>query len=67
VSVGRSAKTYEELRTVIDEVRNAEREGVGELFRRAIFIKFPFFTDEEMAMIYAHPYPRRGAILRGNS
>ena len=54
-------ETYEELRTVIDEVRNAEREGVGELFRRAIFIKFPFFTDEEMAMIYAHPYPRRGA------
>jgi len=53
--------TYEELRTVIDEVRTAEREGVGEQFRTAIFIKFPFFTDEEMAAIYAHPYPRRGA------
>jgi hypothetical protein len=53
--------TYEELRTVIDEVRSAEREGVGEQFRTATFIKFPFFTDEEMAAIYAHPYPRRGA------
>jgi hypothetical protein len=53
--------SYEELRTVIDEVRRAESEATGELFRTAIFIKFPFFTDEEMAIIYAHPYPRRGA------
>jgi len=53
--------TYEELRTVIDEVRSAEREGIGDQFRTAIFIKYPFFTDEEMAAIYAHPYPRRGA------
>jgi len=53
--------TYEELRTVIDEVRCAEREGAGEQFRTAIFIKYPFFIDEEMAMIYAHLYPRRGA------
>jgi hypothetical protein len=53
--------TYEELRTVIDEVRSAERDASGEQYRRAIFIKFPFFTDKEMETIYSYPYPRRGA------
>jgi len=52
---------YDELRAVIDELRSAEREGHGDDYRLAIFIKFPFFTTEEMALIYAHPYPRRGA------
>jgi hypothetical protein len=52
---------YNELREVIDEVRSAECEGHGDDYRLAIFIKFPFFTTEEMALIYAHPYSRRGA------
>jgi hypothetical protein len=52
---------YDELREVIDEVRSAEREGHGDDYRLALFIKFPFFTTEEMALIYAHRYSRRGA------
>jgi hypothetical protein len=53
--------SYEELRTVIDEIRSEEREGAGDLLRTAVFIKYPFFTDDEMNLIYSYPYPRRGA------
>jgi hypothetical protein len=52
---------YDELRAVIDEVRSLEQQGTGEQYRLAVFIRFPFFTPEEQALIYAHPYPRRGA------
>jgi len=52
---------YEELRAVIDEIRNLEREGTGEPYRLAVFIRFPFFGEEERMLIYAQPYPRRGA------
>jgi len=44
---------------VIDEVRSAER-GTGDDYASRCFIRFPFFAEEEMALIHAHPYLSRG-------
>jgi hypothetical protein len=57
----KARQRYAELRAVIDEVRSAAADGLGEDFHRAVFIRFPFFTEDEMSLIFSLPYLRRGA------
>lgn len=57
----KARQRYKELRAVIDEIRTLAADGVGQDSQRAVFIRFPFFTEEEMTLIFSYPYPRRGA------
>ncbi len=57
---------YEELRAVIDELRGIaeELDFTDENYPRALLIPFPFFTEDELSLIFDLPYPRRGATAK---
>jgi len=59
-------RQYNELRAVIDELRAtaAEWDFTDENYPRALLIRFPFFTEEELSLIIDLPYPRRGATAK---
>ncbi len=59
-------RQYNELRAVIDELRAtaAEWDFTDENYPRALLIRFPFFTEEELSLIFDLPYPRRGATAK---
>ncbi len=59
-------RRYNELRELLDELRDAGNRG-GETdprYRLALLIRFPLLTEEEMELVFAHPYHRRGATAK---
>jgi len=54
---------YEELRSLIDELRTAAADGDSNdpNYRLALLIRFPLFSTHDIDMIFRLPYPRRGA------
>ncbi len=56
-------KRYNELQSLIDELRTAATEGdaTDPKYRVAFLIRFPLFSEQEIDVIFAFPYPRRGA------
>lgn len=59
----RLRKRYDELRALLDDLRDAAAMGDGAdpRYRLALLIRFPLLTEEEMEIAFAHPYGRRGA------
>ena len=54
-------KRYDELRALIDELRQATGDTEDETSVRALLILFPLLTEAELPLILSYPYPRQGA------
>lgn len=56
-------RRYQELRSLIDELRTAAAEGdtADPKCRLALLIRFPLFSEQEINLIFRYPYPRRRA------
>lgn len=56
-------RRYRELQRVIDELRTAagDADTTDPRYRLALLIRFPFFSEQEIDLIFRYPYPRRGA------
>jgi len=59
-------KRYDELRALLDEVRDAGKLGeeTDPQYRLALLIRFPLLTEEEIEIASSHPYKRRGTTSK---
>jgi hypothetical protein len=56
-------KRYQELQHLIDELRTAagDADTADPMYRLALLIRFPLFSEQDIDLIFRYPYPRRRA------
>lgn len=57
----KSRSRYDELRSLIDELRTAAVDPPDEQSTRALLILFPLLSEADLPIIFSHANPRRGA------
>ena len=62
----RLRKRYDELRALLDDIREAGKLGeeTDPRYRLALLIRFPLLTEEEIEITFSHPHKRRGTTAK---